>query len=82
MTFDARKDRTELRLRLYQNGYEPLANKSKMCVPLQKALREANIDAPGERRSGAYSQEAVWRKRTSSPDRPNLPEAVALPPPD
>lgn len=32
MTLDAHKDRTELRLRLYQNGFTPLANKSKMCL--------------------------------------------------
>lgn len=32
MTLDARKDRTELRLKLYSNGYEPLANRSKMCL--------------------------------------------------
>lgn len=32
MTLDARKDRTELRLKLYENGFAPLANKSKMCL--------------------------------------------------
>ncbi len=32
MTLDARKDRTALRLRLYENGFAPLANKSKMCL--------------------------------------------------
>ena len=32
MTLDARKDRTALRLRLYENGFTPLANKSKMCL--------------------------------------------------
>ena len=32
MTLDARKDRTELRLKLYENGFTPLANKSKMCL--------------------------------------------------
>jgi len=30
--FDARKDRTALRLKLYENGFTPLANKSKMCL--------------------------------------------------
>lgn len=29
---DARKDRTALRHRLYDNGFTPLANKSKMCL--------------------------------------------------
>ena len=32
MTLDARRDRTELRLKLYENGFTPLANKSKMCL--------------------------------------------------
>ena len=32
MTLDARKDRTALRLKLYENGFTPLANKSKMCL--------------------------------------------------
>ena len=32
MTLDARKDRTELRLKLYENGFTPLANKSKLCL--------------------------------------------------
>ena len=32
MTLDARKGRTELRLKLCANGFSPLANKSKMCL--------------------------------------------------
>jgi hypothetical protein len=32
MTLDARKDRTQLRLKLYENGFTPLANKSKLCL--------------------------------------------------
>lgn len=32
MTLDAHRDRTALRLKLYQNGFTPLANKSKMCL--------------------------------------------------
>jgi hypothetical protein len=32
MTLDPRRDRTELRLKLYENGFTPLANKSKMCL--------------------------------------------------
>lgn len=32
MTFDAHKDRTALRLRLYENGFTPLANRRKMCL--------------------------------------------------
>ncbi len=32
MTFDAHKDRTQLRLKLYENGYVPLANKRKLCL--------------------------------------------------
>lgn len=32
MTLDARKDRTALRLKLYANGFEPLANKRKLCL--------------------------------------------------
>lgn len=32
MTLDARKDRTQLRLKLYDNGFSPLANKSKLCL--------------------------------------------------
>lgn len=32
MTLDARKDRTALRLKLFDNGFVPLANKSKMCL--------------------------------------------------
>ena len=34
------------------------------------------------RRSGAYSQEAVWRKHVSSHDRPCLPHVASLPLPD
>ena len=30
--FDPHKDRTQLRLRLYQNGFTPLANNRKMCL--------------------------------------------------
>lgn len=32
MIFDAHKDRTALRLKLYENGYTPLANKRKLCL--------------------------------------------------
>jgi hypothetical protein len=32
MKLDARKDRTQLRLKLYDNGFSPLANKSKLCL--------------------------------------------------
>ena len=32
MKLDARRDRTELRLKLYENGFSPLANRSKMCL--------------------------------------------------
>lgn len=32
MISDARADRTELRLRLYENGFTPLPNKNKMCL--------------------------------------------------
>lgn len=32
MTLDPRADRTALRLQLFENGYSPLANKSKMCL--------------------------------------------------
>jgi Family of unknown function (DUF5906)/Bifunctional DNA primase/polymerase, N-terminal len=32
MTLDAHRDRTAIRLKLYQNGFTPLANKSKMCL--------------------------------------------------
>ncbi len=32
MTFNPRQDRTPLRLRLYENGFVPLANKSKLCL--------------------------------------------------
>lgn len=32
MTFDAHKDRTALRLKLYENGFTPLANRRKMCL--------------------------------------------------
>jgi hypothetical protein len=32
MTFDAHRDRTALRLKLYDNGFAPLANYRKMCL--------------------------------------------------
>ena len=32
MTLDARADRTALRLKLYEGGFSPLANKSKLCL--------------------------------------------------
>lgn len=32
MTLDAHKDRTAIRLKLYQNGFTPLANKMKLCL--------------------------------------------------
>ncbi|MFA5898854.1 MAG: bifunctional DNA primase/polymerase, partial [Hyphomicrobium sp.] len=32
MTFDAHADRSALRLRLYDNGFTPLANSKKMCL--------------------------------------------------
>lgn len=32
MTFDAHRDRTPLRLKLYENGFTPLANRRKMCL--------------------------------------------------
>ena len=32
MTLDPRADRTSLRLKLYENGFVPLANKSKLCL--------------------------------------------------
>jgi hypothetical protein len=32
MTFDPRADRTALRLKLYEGGFSPLANKNKMCL--------------------------------------------------
>lgn len=32
MTFDAHRDRTALRLRLYSGGFTPLANKRKLCL--------------------------------------------------
>lgn len=41
---DARGDRTKLRLQLYDNGFTPLPNKSKMC--LMKGWSTVTIDRP------------------------------------
>jgi len=38
MKLDARKDRTPIRLKLYENGFTPLANKNKMCLTCWSAI--------------------------------------------
>ncbi len=62
MTLDAHKDRTELRLRLYQNGFTPLANKSKMCLlPEWSTFKvdEERINSREWARSKAFSDTGI-----------------------
>ncbi len=49
MTLDARKDRTALRLKLYENGFTPLANKKQwLCLrPIKWQCHAPVTDADG-----------------------------------
>lgn len=44
MTLDPREDRTALRLKLYEQGFTPLANKRKMCLLKEWPKLEVNPD--------------------------------------
>jgi len=57
MKLDARKDRTKLRHRLFQNGFEPLANKNKMTLIKgwsTMEITETLINSKAWARSGSF----------------------------
>ncbi len=62
MSFDAHKDRTALRLKLYENGFTPLANKRKLCLIPQWNSIEVTPDLINSRewaRSKAFADTGI-----------------------